>query len=185
MDTLAHALWARMVARAHNHGIKRRGISERRPISVGWATWWGIFPDLMAFGIPIILSLYFLITGDLSLSVFADRQESVTPALLTWAFELASEIYNVTHSFVIFFGTVLVVALITKRIPWELFGWGLHIFFDIPTHTIDAFPTPFLWPLSEWRFPYGISWASTWFMIINYSTLLVLAWVTRTRKERK
>jgi hypothetical protein len=63
----------------------------------------------------------------------------------------------------------------SKRPRYELLGWALHILIDIPSHTIGFYPTPFLFPISEYRFPYGVSWANTWYMIINY-TALAFVW---------
>ncbi|MBI2102454.1 hypothetical protein HYT55_01335 [Candidatus Woesearchaeota archaeon] len=65
----------------------------------------------------------------------------------------------------------LVVFLLLKRIPIYLYAWPLHIVIDIPTHTSNFLPTPFLWPLSSFAFP-GISWASREFMVINYLLIL-------------
>ncbi len=40
------------------------------------------------------------------------------------------------------------------------------------THSLAYVPTPYLWPLTT---PYvrGISWATGWFMAVNYSALLL------------
>jgi hypothetical protein len=58
---------------------------------------------------------------------------------------------------------------------WALLlgGWPLHIIMDIPTHSREFFPTPFLWPISDVTFN-GISWATAWFMIANYSLLAIV-----------
>ena len=57
--------------------------------------------------------------------------------------------------------------------PWEMFGWFIHILMDIPTHTGLLYPTLFLWPLSDWYVD-GNSWGTKWFMVINYSVLLIV-----------
>jgi uncharacterized SAM-binding protein YcdF (DUF218 family) len=44
---------------------------------------------------------------------------------------------------------------------------------DIPTHTSDFFPTHFLYPLSNVHVN-GMSWGSPWFMLLNYSGLLII-----------
>jgi hypothetical protein len=44
---------------------------------------------------------------------------------------------------------------------------------DIPTHTSDFFPTHFLYPLSNVHVN-GMSWGSPWFMLLNYSVLLII-----------
>jgi hypothetical protein len=55
---------------------------------------------------------------------------------------------------------------------WAMLGWLVHILIDIPTHSYQFYPTPFLWPLSSWKFN-GISWGQKWFMIANYSTIVI------------
>jgi hypothetical protein len=55
-----------------------------------------------------------------------------------------------------------------------MLGWLLHIILDIPSHSIDFFATPFLFPVSDYVFQYGARWSIPWFMILNYSLLLIL-----------
>jgi hypothetical protein len=65
----------------------------------------------------------------------------------------------------------------------EMLGWALHILIDIPTHSLRFFATPFLWPLSDYRFN-GISWGNRWFMLANYTALAIvyiLLWRTSRR----
>ncbi len=73
-----------------------------------------------------------------------------------------------------------------RRFPYELLGWLLHILIDIPTHSYSFYPTPFLWPISQYKFD-GISWGTPWFMIVNYSSLaisyLVLWWKGKRTKR--
>lgn len=61
----------------------------------------------------------------------------------------------------------------TRKWPWLMGGWVLHIIIDIPTHTKAFFATPFLWPLSNFKID-GISWGTLWFMLINYSALVLV-----------
>ena len=70
----------------------------------------------------------------------------------------------------------IIVWFFYKRPRYELLGWALHILIDIPTHVLAFFPTPFLFPISEYRFSYGIQWSNIYFMIINY-TLLLFVWI--------
>jgi hypothetical protein len=79
-------------------------------------------------------------------------------------------LYNISHSLIVWGAAILLVYAILRRWYWPMFAGVISIAMDIPTHTEHFLPTPFLWPVSDFRFP-GISWGSWWFMIINYSVL--------------
>ena len=159
MDILAHFLWTFALF------FKRK---DR------WlAGLFGILPDFISFGPHFILSF---IAGNV---LFGRPELSNIPGSVFL-------LYNLTHSLVIFSLVVLVVYLLTKKIHWFMFGWGLHVIIDIPSHTKDFFPTPFLYPLPQ---PYvnGIHWSNPTFMSINYSLLaIVYAWlIYGTLKDKK
>ena len=63
-------------------------------------------------------------------------------------------------------------------------AWALHIVCDIPTHSTDYFPTPFLWPLPT-PFVDGISRATPGFVAANYATLLIVFIVVSFYVRRK
>jgi len=69
----------------------------------------------------------------------------------------ARNFYNVTHSLVVFALVFGAVWLLARKPVWITGAWGLHVLIDIPTHSIALFPTPFLWPLSDYRFD-GVAW---------------------------
>ena len=59
---------------------------------------------------------------------------------------------------------------------WESFAWGLHIIFDIFTHSYRFFPTPFLWPISDVKVN-GWPWGMPAIFIPNVILLALLyAW---------
>ena len=159
MDILAHFLWTYVIYfRYKTHRLL--------------AAFFGIFPDLGSFGFFFLLSLF---SGTLE---FGKPELSSIPNYVFFS-------YNLTHSLIAAFFVILVIYLLTKRIPWILGGWILHILIDIPTHTDSFFPTPFLWPLSNFTFN-GISWADKEFLIINYSLLiLVYAYLFIKFKDKK
>ena len=68
----------------------------------------------------------------------------------------------------------IIVWLVFKRPRYELLGWTLHILIDIPSHSATFYPTPFLWPISDYRFLSGVSWSNPTYMVINYSLLAVV-----------
>lgn len=66
-------------------------------------------------------------------------------------------------------------------------GWLLHILMDIPSHSYDFYPTPFLWPISDFKIN-GFHWGTPWFMITNYSLIiisyLILYFLKKRNKKR-
>lgn len=64
-----------------------------------------------------------------------------------------------------------------------MLAWGVHILVDIPTHSYRFYPTPFLWPLSGWKFN-GFSWGTPWFIVVNYGALLLTIWWLRQKKKK-
>lgn len=67
MDIFAHALWANAGARKLNQVGEKKG---RRKFSIAWATFWGIFPDLLAFSWPFALRIFLVLSGSLTVSNF-------------------------------------------------------------------------------------------------------------------
>jgi hypothetical protein len=176
MDILAHTLWTNAAARGVNGVREKKG--KPKAVHVGWTAFWGVFPDLFAFTIPFILVIFKIITGQMSVSSFGGHHLPVA------GFDLAAYLYQYSHSLVIFAIVFIVVWIISKRPRYELLGWALHILIDIPSHVIDFYPTPFLWPISQYRFPYGIQWSNVYYMIINYSAL-VGVWIFILVKKKK
>lgn len=166
MDILAHTLWANAGARGVNGLRAKKG---KPPVMhSGWTGFWGVFPDLFAFALPMALALYRVVIGETSFGALRDHHGPVG------GFDLAAYLYQYSHSLVIWAIVFVAVWAIYRRPRWELLGWALHILIDIPSHAIGFYPTPFLFPISEYRFPYGIPWSNTYYMIINYSALLIV-----------
>ena len=116
--------------------------------------------------------------GDLTLKSFGEHHGAVA------GFDLAHYLYQYSHSLVIWAFVFILVWVISKRPRYELFGWALHILIDIPSHALSFYPTPFLFPLSSYRFPYGVQWSNQWYMMINYTALLFV-WVGILLKKNK
>lgn len=171
MDILAHTLWAGAGAKAANAVAKKD--NKKFHISVGWAAFFGVFPDLFAFTIPFASRFYYILFGGVGAGSLFGRPVAVE-GQFQGGFSLAQNLYQYSHSLVIWALVFAIVWAIFKRPRYELLGWALHILIDIPSHVIDFFPTPFLFPLSDYRFPYGIQWSNQWYMIINYSLLLLI-----------
>jgi hypothetical protein len=177
VDILAHTLWTNAGARAGNKLSKKKG--GKFQINVGWAAFFGVFPDFFAFTIPFLIAIYKAVFMGTSFSAMRDHHG------FAGGFDIAAYLYQFSHSLVVWVFVFGVVWYFSKRPRYELLGWALHILIDIPSHTIGFYPTPFLFPISEYRFPYGVSWGNTWYMIINY-TALSFVWIRiALRKVKK
>ncbi len=172
MDIFAHTLWTNALARGANKVAEKKGKTFH--LNVAWTAFWGVFPDLFAFTIPFTLRFFYLFTGSLPASSFLQRPPINEENALSNGFNLAHNLYQYSHSLVIWAFVFMIVWIIFKRPRLELLGWALHILIDIPSHSLSFFPTPFLFPISDYRFPYGVSWSNTWYMIINYGALLLV-----------
>jgi len=171
MDIFAHALWATAGAREANLAAEKKNNKSR--ISLGWIAFFGIFPDLFAFTIPFMYRFYNVLVSGNNISSFFERPPVIESGV-EGSFSLALNLYQYSHSLVIWALVFMIVWFVYKRPRYELLGWALHILIDIPSHVIAFFPTPFLFPFSDYRFPYGIEWSNMYFMIINYSLLLIV-----------
>ena len=172
MDIFAHGLWAGAAALATNNKLEKT--SGRKMLKIPFTVFWGIFPDVFAGAIPFVWLWLNILLGKVNFSDFS-HSRMVTehfPDGTKSIFGLWTQLYNLSHSLVIFFVIFCLVCIILRRPVWEMGGWLLHILIDIPTHSLDFFPTPFLWPISNVRVG-GISWGTPWFMILNYSALII------------
>ncbi len=153
MDIVSHGLWGALA-----FGRKSR------------ASFWlafviGLAPDLFSFGI-------LWVAATLGLSTQPDFSHGTPPESTIPLY--VHHLYDVTHSLVVFLCVFLVITLWLKRPAWEVGSWGLHVLVDIPTHSLAFFPTPFLWPLSDWRFD-GWQWNTHTILIPNYVVLSLLS----------
>lgn len=178
MDFFAHGLWTGAL-------YKTLKMKTGKPFSARRALFWGVFPDLFAFGIPVILVLAELLWGKISVSDLPSPEKIEPPQQNFYPIlQIVSTLYTISHSLIIFFAVVAIwtAVLYLKRepslfraaraVPWELGGWMFHIILDIPTHSSKFYATPFLWPLSSWKVN-GISWGTPWFMALNYSAIIL------------
>ena len=155
MDILSHGLWGALA-----FGRKSRA-------SFWLAFMIGLAPDLFSFGI-------LWVAATLGLSEKPDFSHGTPPESTIPLY--VHHLYNVTHSFIVFLVVFMLTWFLLKRPLWELSAWGLHVLVDIPTHSFAFFPTPFLWPLSDWKFN-GWQWMTPAILGPNYLLLsLLYAW---------
>lgn len=150
MDIISHGLWGSIA-------FGRTGRS-----SFWWSFFFGVLPDLSSFG------LYTLGTW-VRLFPHPDWRSGEHP-IPEEIPVFVHTLYNYSHSLIIFLVVFGFIWLIRRRPIWPVAAWGLHIFVDIPTHSSDFFPTPFLFPLSDFHIN-GISWSNP---IIFFPNVLLL-----------
>lgn len=170
MDLFAHGLWGGIIAKAANkHKI------TKNPVKLRWFIFWSVAPDI--FGFAILFAWLFgslLFVGDFTFKDLPhpDAMEPM-PQDTLFIFRLTNFLYNLSHSLFVFFVAFAIASFKKKHTAWVMSGWLMHILIDIPTHSYKFYPTPFLWPLSNWKLD-GWSWANPWFMFFNYTTILVV-----------
>ncbi len=153
MDVFAHALWTTGSAL-----IARR--ASKRPIRLLRAAAWGVLPDLASFTIPAAVRIW---------RVSTRQSSSLLPDGRGPRFDWVWDLYNASHSAVIFAIVFAGFWLVLRRPVLEMLGWALHIFIDVFTHS-GLFSIQFLWPLSAIHVD-GIRWEAGRALIVNYSAL--------------
>lgn len=179
MDILSHALWA---------GALNKGLSEtKKPkvkFSFWWSTFWGAFPDLFAFSLPFIALIVEILTGETSIN---NLRQAHTPEnnsqLVGKFFNLSPQLYNYSHSLIIFAVVFLIAWAMFRKPKYVLLGWPLHILMDIFTHSSKFYPTPVFFPLSNWHFN-GHPWSDPRILIPDYALLaIVYIYLFRIKKK--
>ncbi len=162
MDIIAHGIYNIALQKT----IKK---SQKTREEVLIAFWWGIMPDLLAFGIPFSLAIF---SGSI------DHHAKLA------GFDIAQAVYPYTHSLIIFCAVMFGVYVIRRKWYLPMLGWGFHILLDIPFHTRDFFPTPFLFPVSSYTLPFGIVWGTPLVWISIWVVGLGWLWLVFKRKAK-
>ena len=168
MDIFSHWLWSMALTRG----------------KISWKISgpMGVLPDLLAF---VPASLIAMMQGV--------ERTRITDESVTSDLPIAWEIYQWTHSFfmvLVLFGAAYFILQRRghenpKNMAWVfVIPWLFHIFLDIPGHTIDFFPTPFLHPFSDFMID-GVSWSNWWFFWPQVVILGVFWWyILKKEKEQ-
>ena len=141
MDTLSHALWG-------------KGLFGYRKYR--WFSFlFGAIPDLLSFGV------YFLFNLLINPLPFKSGKPSLDE-IPDWVFTL----YDFSHSLIIALIFIVIVYLINKDLCFPMLAWPFHIIMDFFTHSIQYFPTPIFWPISNYKFD-GIPWSNPIILVVN------------------
>ena len=148
MDTLSHALWGKGLF----------GYRKYRWFSF----FFGAMPDLFSFGIYFI---FLFITKPLNIELGKPALNEIP----NWVFSL----YDFSHSLIIALIFILIIFKINKAFCFPMLAWPFHIILDFFTHSIQYFPTPIFWPISNYRFN-GIPWSNPYVMGINIVCIFLI-----------
>ncbi len=159
MDVFAHGLWG--------------GITFGRKKFFGLAMLFGVLPDLLAFGPFFVIKLVHR-TLQFGKPNLAD--------IPSWVFSS----YDLSHS--LFTALVLygIIRYFNQTLAYTFLAYPLHILCDIFTHSKSFFPTPFLFPVSDFKVG-GIFWGNPVFMIVNYAAIITayaLFFIAKARKKK-
>lgn len=159
-----------------SHGLYGGIATGRKNKKNYWiALLFGMGPDLLSFG-PFFLINFFKFE-----SWF---RENFVPPTSVEVPQIIHTLYDFTHSLVIY---ALFFALLwwlgKKDFAKLTLAWPLHILVDIPTHSNAFFPTPFLWPLSDFSVN-GIPWSEPIIFFPNVALIIILYSYWYLKKKR-
>jgi len=160
MDVFAHGFWG--------------GITFGRKKFFGQAMLFGVLPDLLGFGPFFIIRL---VNRNLQ---FGKPNLAEIPS---WVFTS----YDISHSIFTAFVLYGIIRYFSKPMAYTFLAYPLHILCDIFTHSKSFFPTPFLFPVSNYKVD-GISWADPTFMIVNYTAIITayaVYFIAKARQKKK
>ncbi len=151
MDIFAHALWSWLLFSSFGN--------------IFLIILFGVLPDLIPFS-PTTIQIF----AKFKFKTFKkwkhpQEMEKQIPKYTHF-------VYNITHSFVTVIILAIILYIFAKPYAVLMLPWTFHILVDIPTHKKEFFPTRFLYPISDFCID-GISWATSWFMILNYSLIAI------------
>jgi hypothetical protein len=161
MDTLSHAFWG------------YASLRWRGPRSARWGLLTGAAPDLLYASAAALHRLYTEGWEGLRWSGRYDpaiwrRGGPPMPEELQYAYD---HFYVYTHSFVILGAAALAWCAISRRPPWLLLPWALHIAMDTFSH--ERYQTPILFPISRWALE-GYAWSRPPMLIANFAALALV-----------
>ena len=165
MDIISHGLW----------GGAAFGRKNKRDFFLAFL--FGFMPDFFSFGMLFIYRIF------LRLGASNPPDAILAPPHLPVPI-FVYNLYNITHSLIIFTLVFGIVWFLMKKPFWPILAWGLHILVDIPSHSFDFFPTPFLWPVSDFKIN-GISWGNPFIFFPNVVLLIIVYGFLYYKKKKQ
>lgn len=164
MDIVSHGLW----------GGVAFGRKNRTRFLLAFL--FGIVPDLLSFGAFFVS----MALGFVERPNFSAEPPPAADAIPLYVHYL----YNVTHSVIVFALLFVLLWILFRRPIMESLAWGLHILVDIPTHSYQFFPTPFLWPITDYKFD-GMNWSEPFIFFPNVILLALIYGIWYAYRKRK
>lgn len=127
-----------------------------------WALLFGALPDLLSFGV-------FFVANILGISPRPDWSAGTPP--MDAIPQYVHVLYNISHSLVIFVIITSIVWIWARKWFVPFLAYGFAVALDIPTHGAEFFPTPFLWPVSNFHVN-GTPWGHPWIFLPNVILLI-------------
>jgi hypothetical protein len=164
MDIFSHGLWGGIA-----FGRKKRSFFLLGVL-------FGMLPDLLSFGVHTAAIF-------LGFCPPVDWSKGHHPTMGDIPF-FVHILYDISHSLVIFIIIFAMIWFIRKKPFIPFLAYGFAVALDIPTHSLRFFATPFLWPLSNYRFD-GISWGHPFIFIPNVIFLVTayIMWYFRKKSQ--
>ena len=152
MDIISHGLY----------GWAIFGNKNKKEFLLSAAFW--VMPDFLAFGLPFAVGIISMLSwGN---GWFSGPWGHTEPSYV-------HVIYKITHSLITWVIAFWVLRRINKKPLKASYARLLHILVDIPTHSLAFFATPFLWPISSYRFD-GIPRSNKVIFIPNVILLVII-----------
>ena len=163
MDIISHGLWGGVIG----------GRKSKRQFA--WAVFFGTLPDLSSFGIFSALTF---------LGVGKSPNWSAGPPAMEDIPNYVHVLYNISHSLITFTVIAVLFYLFVRHLLVPFFAYGFAVLLDIPSHSTDFFATPFLWPISDYKFN-GMPWSEPQVFFPNLILLVAayLAWYLYSRRK--
>ena len=160
IDVLSHALWGYAALR------------WRGPRTARWGALTGAAPDLLYAAASATRRVARRGLSGLTDTFGNDRAIWLKdgPPMPEELIESYWSFYVYTHSFIILGMLAIAWVILSRRAPWLLLPWALHIFMDIPSH--ERYLTPFLYPLSTFTVA-GYAWSRPPMLLANLAGLLI------------
>lgn len=176
MDTFAHGVaGAFFFSRSGYAGLLfGKNDTNGEPGKFDWtlpaAAVFGVLPDLLSFSYVVFRHIF-----------NGGRGKPPIESIPDWVFTA----YNMTHSLIIVTALVFLLFFISRWLGISACAWLWHVICDIPTHSKAYFPTPFLYPLSNFTVD-GVSFMRPSIFISYWSFLIaagvVLVWLKQPGK---
>jgi len=159
-----------------------------------WLRWWisvgrkskkqfwlsfafGILPDFLSFGLPFVITIFSVIFLWASFTGMEAAHHNLDGSYI-------HNIYTVTHSFIVWAVFFFWLWLIFRKPILPVFAWLFHILLDIPTHSLKFYATPFLWPISDYKFD-GTPRSNPWILWTDIVLIIIMYGIYYWRKYWK